>query len=260
MDIKTFALFSWLAVVTSPAFSQPVPGRAQDEGWSFSVGGAVLYGPEYLGDDETDVAALPNFSAQWGDRFEASFSRGLLYNLIQTERFSAGPSLSLSMGRSSDELSDLGFDDIDPSLEAGAFVELASFPFYVNAEFAQGLSGGHEGLTSSAELGLLGRLGSRFFFRAGLSATYGDDQYVDSFFGIDSAESASSNLSTYEGEAGVVSTGLTISAFIPQSERGTILGFLSRENLSSELADSPLIETYGDEEQTSLGLVYQFKL
>ena len=260
MTSKTLILFSSLALATAPTFAQTLPGGAEEEGWSFSVGGALLYGPEYLGDDETDVAALPDFSAQWGDRFEASLSRGVRYKAMNSQRFSAGPTLSLSMGRSSDELSDLGFEDIDPSLEAGGFVELASFPFYLDAEVAQGLSGGHEGLSSAMELGLLGRLGSNFFFRAGLSATYGDDQYVDSFFGIDSTESASSDLATYEGKAGLVSTGVTISAFIPQGERGVILGFLSRENLDSELADSPLIETHGDEEQTSLGLVYQFKL
>ena len=273
-----------LALVATPLFAGSETTYRSDgsflrdittpSNWQIDIGGGLQIAPTYLGDDDYVVNLLPALRISYGDRFAISQVDGATFELFKTENFTAGPIARYDFGREEDgeqlfqifgdETDDLeGLGDIDDTIEMGFFAAYQTGPWQVRAEALKGLSGGHEGLVSRVSTAYtipVTPFGYRSFLTTTADLRFGDSDWTDTFFGITPNQSADSGLSRFDADGGVTSYGLRTSLITKLSERYTLISTLGYQRLGGDVADSPLVEERGSENQFSAGvfLTYSF--
>lgn len=253
-----------VAVATAtPAFADR---HANDSPWSASLGIASISALAWLGDDEHRTAVVPSLELDYRERVFVSTAEGIGANVVHRGGWRAGPVLAYHPGRREDESEpffvddkksgDLaGLGDVDATAELGGFVEYTAGALVSSVELRQGL-GGHEGLIGEVSLQWRGGVsagGAPFSFAVGPTAVLGDADYVNAFFGVDIAQSATSGLAVHDADGGLVSYGLHGSFVVPLTPRVSLIGFGAYDVLGEELGDSPLVSARGSDEQAVLG-------
>ena len=236
------------------------PQKALANEFTFGLG--FLSSPDYLGADENETRAIPLIEFE-SERFNVRTSGlGVEAGLLNFGPISAGPILRYDGGRDPDDVDNDAVSElpeIDGTIELGGFVQ-AGFPLaqgpngvtLANArlEILQGVDGGHEGLTGRVSTGIAQELGE---FRVGgnLFASFGDEEYVDTFFGVPS--DTTSGLTPFDAEGGIYETGVGLFGQYDFSEEVTGSVFARYSVLQGDAADSPIVADEGNEEQLSIG-------
>lgn len=265
-----------LALLASVAVALPGHALAQDgppprEGWSVTVGGAIVASPSWQGSGDTSVSLFPDLRAAWGDRFFASIPEGVGYNAVNEDGWKAGPIARPRFGRDeedggspfrisgdSDDLDGLG--DIDTAIEVGGFVEKRfgdGGQWRLRGEVRRGF-GGHEGTLADASLTWQTRVGPALF-SIGPRLSLASEDYMQTWFGIDAAQSAASGLAPYEAGGGLLSYGVGAAVIQPLNRQSAVTVFSSFERLGEEAANSPLVRERGDRDQLTVGVGYGFR-
>ena len=212
-----------------------------DRKWAISVGVAARVVPDYEGSNDYGVGFGPNISAAWRDTIFYK-GRTLGANLIRKENFKAGVILAKASGRDEDDNDKLeGLGDVDGGIEVGGFVSYKKKPWRFNAEARQEVNSGHEGalvgLSAGSELPFAKPL---LFIELG--TTWASDDYMESFFGIDSQQSANSGLESHNADAGFKDINISVSAGYPITKRWRIGATMEYKRLLGEAADSPIVD------------------
>lgn len=228
------------------------PAEEQVSDWDVTLGAGGIVQPEYEGGDEYEFRALPYFDVRYKDLVELNI-RGLNVNVIRLENLKAGVGLGANFGRDEDDADRLrGLGDIDPSAEGLAFAEYAVGPTSGRLTFAHDLGDGHEGFTIDAEIGHAYFIPEyNLLIRPNISTTYASDDYMESFFGVNSAQSARSGLSQFDSEAGFKDAAVGVFARYSLTENWSLNGLFEYSRLLGDAEDSPVTE---DENQLGGGL------
>ncbi len=127
-----------------------------------------------------------------------------------------------------------------------------------SAEVRQGI-GGHDGIVADLTATYLGRFTDRLSHTAGLGLTYGDDEFMGTYFGIDAERSARSGRARYEAGAGLKDAGLFASLGYAVTDAIDMFALASYRRLLGDAADSPVVEEV-DRVVLGLGASYKFSL
>lgn len=275
MSIKIMKELLLALLVTATALS-PSSAFAQDgppspEGWQYSVGAGVVYTPTYLGDDDSQVSGIPNVRVAYGEDFFASFGEGIGYNLINQNGFKVGPIVKYDFGRdedgsnlfgAGDDTTDLiGLDDVDGSIEVGAFVEYEVNSITTKLEARQGI-GGHEGLVGEASVhygGAANVYGQQLLYSLGPELKYTDGDYNKAYFGVNAAQSAASGLAQYNADDATLSYGFSGNLIVLHTEHVSTIFFADYTRLGDTIADSSLVTQRGAEDQTRVGFLINYR-
>lgn len=264
-----------IAIIIAPVMGSNVASaqNAQTpEGWELSVGGGLVFGPKYLGDDEYRLQTAPNVRIRYRNLFFASI-QGVGLNLVRQNGFRAGPIMRFDFGRREDDesifalfgggTSDLeGLGDVDPTVEVGGFVEYGQGPIAAKAQLRHGL-GGHEALIGEASLQLRTRFaiaGQPLMFGAGPHVRVADGDYTDAYFSVDAAQSATSGLSPFDASGAFVSYGIGANVAAPLTSRFSVGLSTSYDRLAGDAADSSLVQERGSEHQFRGGLFLTYRI
>lgn len=246
--------------------------------WQIQVGVGAFYGPAFLGSDDYQMQAGPNFEVRYKDRFFISLFDGIGFDLIKTENLRAGPIAKYQSERKENGKSSFviagkrtkalrGMGDVDATPELGGYVEYEAGPFQVGAEVRKGI-GGHKGLIADIKANLRGPVPGMtiserpIMFSIGPRATIVDGNYNEAYFGIDERQSLRSGLRTYDAGGGLLSFGAGAAVIVPISDKMSIAVLGGYDRLSGDAAKSPLVRERGSRGQLSggLGLIYRFGL
>lgn len=261
-----------------PAFAQEAPqlsfgdqigdtaddaptGTLSTQGTARRVIFSVLLGaenrPAYFGSDETVVRPVlrPSLLSlnygplNLGDEADA-------FDDDPNDRplgFGVGGSLRYVDERTDEDYDELdGLDDVDGSLELG----LIAGYVWPNAEvFGIARYGvtGHNGWVGELGANYVANPADGFVLRVGPRATFGSDNYNDTYFGITPSEAAASDFEAYDPDSGLVSSGLEVIASYQLGERWWLEGRARWEQYQDQAADSPIVEQ-GSEEATTVSI------
>jgi outer membrane scaffolding protein for murein synthesis (MipA/OmpV family) len=237
----------------APGYEDP---KDEKRDWALSIGVIAGVTPDYEGSDDYDFGFGPNLAGSWRDIL---FFKGKTFgaNLIRKKNLKAGPILSWSGGRDEDDNDKLeGLGDVDGSIEAGGFVSYRKKPLRFKLEARQDVNSGHEG--ALVELSVGANLPfKKPLVSVALGTTWASDDYMESFFGISSTQSANSGLKTYDADAGIKDISLSMTAGYPLTNRWRLGGKVEYKRLVGDAADSPVVE---DENQflAGIGISYHF--
>lgn len=247
----------------------PAPQAADD--WTMTVGVAALVTPSWLGSNDITLSLVPDVRVNYRDDIFASIPEGLGWNAINSNGWKIGPVVKVRFGRDEDDggspfliaggSDDLeGMGDIDPSAELGGFVEKRfgnRDQWRIRTEVLQGF-GGHDGIVAHASLDHRARLG-RVIANFGPRITIVGEDFMDTYYGINDAQSGRTGLAPYDADGGILTYGLGGSAVLPLSRSSALTAFGTVENLGGEAAHSPLVEDRGQRFQFAVGLGYGYR-
>ena len=222
--------------------------KAQNQGdWDVSLGAGAIVSPEYEGGEDYEVLPIPYIDVKYKDRVSFNPFSGLRFNALANENIKAGVGLGADFGRDEDDADRLrGLGDIDPTVEGLLFAEYTMGKASAGVTFAQDLGDGHEGYTIEAEAGYMFPLMQyNTFIRPSISTTYAGDDYMQSFFGVDNAQSVRSGLNNFDAEAGFKDVAVNLFASYKVTENWAVNGILQYKQLLGDAADSPIVEEEG---------------
>ncbi|MBC8999073.1 MipA/OmpV family protein [Pseudomonas sp. N40(2020)] len=232
-----------------------IPGgslRAED--WHTTLHAGVVNAPRYSGSGERVTAPLVGVKVVSPQGFFLDTGRGLGWGFDE-DNFG----LSVYVGASdvrkdrksgfkgSDELNGMGSIKsrpvlgVDGSYHMGPIILGASFEHALEKDDDDRDTGSSwNRLKLSINLPLYeGRYGKVI---GGLNSQFGDGDYLRTWYGVSSAQAARSKFGAYEAKGGLVSRGGELTWTLPIDERWSVSSVLAVQYLSSEAADSPIVD------------------
>ena len=211
-----------------------------------------MYEPVSPGVDENEVDVLPYLDIEYKERFFIKSQYGIGAYLLKSDsglEYALGAAIGYEGGRDEDDARAQlqGLGDIDGSAEAILFAEIEAGPVEVGLEVAQGLnSDGHDGFRAELSAGIDTMLTDRLMLGAGPFITYGDGQYIESYYGVTAEQAARSTIyEQYDTDGGFESYGLEVNARYRITDHWSLMGFGSYTRLMGDAKDSPIVDDTG---------------
>jgi outer membrane protein len=205
--LKSATLISM--IVTPFAMAQPVD--VDDGAWHGSVGMALMSQPKYPGSNETRMGPMPTFNftkGRWqlGALPGAGVPLGASYTLQQEGpwRFGVGVGTSFDKPRTANngsQQSNLG--EIRQSTLGSLTGSYTEGAVTASASIIGDIGGNQQGTRVLLDVMLKSKPMNKWVFSAGPGITVMDRQYAQTYYGVSSAQSASSGYATYQASAGI---------------------------------------------------------
>jgi MipA family protein len=224
------------------------------------LGGGMV--PDYEGSNDYQAVPALYGRIHWKRGYSVELEGlTLRANLLPDDIWNVGPVVRYRMGR--DDVENSAVDrmrDIDDSWEVGAFAKVAIDNWNVRLDVVKDIADGHDGYLIGIHTGYTLFKDSFWRLSAGASATYVDDNYMDTYFSVDENNSARSGLDTYEAGAGFKDIGVTLSASYSISRNWGVMGIMGYKRLLGDAEDSPIVAKEGSPDQFigSLAVTYSW--
>lgn len=186
-------------------------------------------------------------------------------NLLNREDLEFGPLANLTFGRDKDVSSTVvrQLGTIDDAYEAGVFGAFAipvggSDRIRIAVQGALDVSGVHDGYVLSATAAYTTTIGSRGSLSFDVGASYADDGYARTYFGVTAAGSAASGLASFAAKGGLKDVGGSVTASYRIGSNWSLVGYAGYKHLMGDFADSPIVKGAGNANQLSGGLGIAF--
>lgn len=234
--------------------------KAQIRSYSLGAGAGLI--PDYEGSDDYKAVPIPFANVVWDNNMYVELlGLKVKANLLPHEIFRIGPVVNYRRGR--DDVDDKkvdDLDDVDDSIEMGAFAGIETVNWHLTIEGLRDVSDGHEGALLTIKGGYTWMLSDRLNLSLGGFTTYADEDYMSSYFGIDGKDSGRSGLDTFNADAGWKDVGLSIFSGYRFADNWTVRGGVKYTRLLGDAEDSPVTEDRGSENQFLAGaiVVYTF--
>ena len=241
-------------------------GGAPEDEWAITgakVGGILVVMPKYEGSDEYEVLGapyiLPTFAGGPGffSRVDARGLDDVRFNLIDRDGFVAGPLGGYTFGREEDDgdrLENLG--DIDGGVVVGGFVGYRLGPVLFDASYHQFFDDS-EGYQIRFGAEVERQVGERVTLTGRIGATYADENYTQTYFGISDEQSADSGLDAHDADAGFKDVHVQVGIKADLDERWSARASVRYSHLLGDAGDSPVVESE-DQFMGLVGLSYKF--
>jgi len=221
--------------------------------------------PDYQGSNDYMVGGAPFFrlTLPKTEYYLRLIATDLQANIINHPWLRLGPAINYRFGRN-DDIEDKvvkHMKEIDGTIEAGAFVgvELVDKDnprqrFIAQVEFLSDVGGEYNGynFALSASYWLPVSKPVDIMFGAGIN--YASDNYMKTYFGVDSEDSARTGLDHYKAEAAFYTARVNTAAVLHLSESWHLAAGVQWRPLLGDAADSPIVEERGEKNQWIYGL------
>lgn len=169
--------------------------------WKITLGGGAASVPRYEGAASNRIRFVPLVNIEYG-RFFAGTGRGIGYNLSDTPNLQYGPRLSMAQRRWQNadarlnSMTDLGY-----AAEAGLFANAHFAPWHLESSLAASSRGTRLQFGGGYDL----QLARTDKLRLGIDATWANGKYMQTYFGVSSAEAVASGgvLTSYNAASGI---------------------------------------------------------
>jgi outer membrane protein len=251
-----------LVLAAAPAAAQD--SDEEDSGYIVTVGAGAQAYPKFPGADELGVYPLPIVGFRRAGRpvpLEAP-DEGFGFGLLGADSpINIGPAINVQRRRREADVG-AAVGDVGWTIEAGGFVEaFLGENFRLRGEVRQGL-GGHDGLVGDVGADLFVRGSGDTFFSIGPRVRWGDNDYMDAYYGVTPLVTGRTGLATYDPGSGIHSIGGTAGMRIDVGSGFAVHGYARYDRLVNDAADSPIVHGYGSRDQYGggLGLSYSFRV
>jgi MipA family protein len=236
----------------------PPPDAPMTQDLEIMLGAGISSGPAYLGSDDRKTRGLPLISARWRSGWFAGVG-GVGFRFASDGPLSYGLRLSLDPGRKESDSEDLrGMGDIDARPELGGFASYRLMPgLSLNSSIRYGSGDNRDGLLG--DIGLRGTvpLGGSHRLFGGISTTFANRAAMQSQFGINASQAATSGYTLYEPKSGARDLSLSVGYGLSVTPSTMLSVGLTARSLLGDAKDSPLTRAATG---TSANIMLSFRL
>ena len=252
MKLNRIVLFCLLTIATTTA-----PAIAGE----YTAGLGLGVAPDYEGSDDTTTVPLLMFRGEYesGRSFELEGTQFKL-NVLADKSYSFGPLLNYRSGR--DDVDNNRVDkmkDIDDAFEARVYGGVNIDIFLIGLEMLADISNEHEGTLVKATAGYRWKAMPDLAVSPGVFTTYADDDYMDTYFGVNAKNRGNSGLPGFEADGGLKDVGFNLSAHYTPWQNWGVMGVLSYASLLNDAKDSPIVDDEGDDQQMFFGVMATYR-
>ncbi len=231
------------------------PGRKT----MITVGLGPKYSPDYIGSDDYDLEPNIAFFVKL-KRFEASNS-GLSFDFLKQRNIALGALIRFSSGRkekANEVLTGLG--NIDKSIHLGLYAQYVLKTYSFRLAMLKDITSWNQGWHGYFRISNLIYNKGPWAVIGSFRATWGNDDYTSTWFGIDEDQSGNSGIPVYEVGSGIRDVSLDLSSRYALSENWSIDASIRYRRLLSGAADSPLVADFGSANQltATIYVAYSF--
>jgi outer membrane protein len=229
------------------------------------VGGAGGIAPDYFGSNDYQGVGAPFFrwTFEGQERYLQLMATELSLNVMDNQRFWFGPVLNYRFGRDDDVEDDVvkNMDEIDDTIELGIMAAYVwrneanpRHRFIVSAEWLADVGDEHRGWLAMA--------GARYWYPInkpidvliGLGTTYGNSQFMDTYFGVDSIDAATTGLARFDADSGFRDVNIPAAIVFHYSVNWHFAAGVKYFILLDDASDSPITDDRGSSDQVFAGL------
>ena len=246
------SLFAWLL--------QAEAGERGD--WDIRIGAGARYVAKYEGSDEMKTRALPLIDITWKDRVFLNPRDGLGVRVYRAHNLTASVGAGYVFGRDESDGDALrGMGDIDETAAAnlGLKYDLGLLEFRAGVSRHLGGSEGtlvKAGVRATAPFALLsGRMKPQGMgdeglkgpvLKLGASATWADGNYMESYFGVNPAQSSASGHPRHDPGAGFKSVDFEVGViYLFADGHWAVIAQGGYSQLLGDAAESPIVRDEG---------------
>ena len=217
-----------------------------------SVGGGIGVAPDYEGSKDYKAVPVPAADVKFGNgMFMKLFGLNLRANLLPSKMWQLGPVVNFR-GERNDVEND-AVDDmtkVDATGELGIFGGLVYNKWFVSLEVLSDTGGdAHEGWYSKLKGGYNWVIDKSWALSIGASATYADEDYMQTYFGVSNKDSRRSGLDRYNADAGIKDVGINLGLNRIINENWSAKGIVSFTQLLGDASDDSPVVDEGSEGQ-----------
>ena len=217
----------------------------KDDSWNIELSGGLMYmyGPKYDGSDNYESEVFPAVSMEYKNGLIfVGIMDGIGSNFLQGENYKVGASIGYNFGReeSADKENLRGMGDIDSGVAATLKGEYSLGPVDISGEVSTGTE--DNGTTAKIELGTMLPVTEQLMVMISVGSTWADATHMESYFGVSSAQSASSGYRCFEAESGLKSAGISVGTVYNISENWDVMLVVNGDQLLGDAADSPIVK------------------
>lgn len=251
--LPTFAQDGSYGVVESRNKFYYKDGEEVKSDWMVRGGGGVFMGPEYEGSNDYVPIVVPYIYVGYKDTFFFDPFQGAGVNIIHQDGFRGGAKLSYRFGRDESDSSNLrGLGDVDDAIELGFFLE-QTVPMQGNSvvlglDVMQDISNAHDGMIATASTDYVFNMGPQMTPSLGVSTAYADDDYMESFFGVNAAQSARSGLPAFGAGSGFKDVALNAKLNWAFNPEWAVMYQATYKQLIGDAESSPITGRGSDEQ------------
>lgn len=255
----------------APAAAAPVEAEpvAEEDDFHWAIVAGAGYRPDYEGSNDYDPHPFASVRLWWDDgryvALQSSQSSGaavrLSTQLIPHSWFKLGPVVQYRLSRGDVQSGRVdAMDNIDGAVEVGGYAGLGEGPWSIGATYTYDVSGDYHGHLVEMAAGWKSKLSDSFDMGLTIASTWANEDYMETYFGVDADDAADSGLDQYvpyeDEEDGFKDVGGRVTfGFGPPDWNGwKIVATGAYFRLIQDAADSPVVEDAGDENQFFAGL------
>ncbi len=237
------------------------------------VGLGVAVKPDYEGSDDSEGKAAPFGRYNWasgrfislGGTAGSESAARVKANILRKEGrdgLELGPVLQYRLKRDDDvdnkRVSKM--KEVDAATEAGAYIGFSSGNWSGAVTFATDVSSEHDGNLLYINGGYRIPVNDKFDMKLDAHVTWADDDYMDTYFGVNNRDSARSGLSKYTASSGIKDAGVSVTGFYRFNQTWGLAGLVGYTRMLNDAEDSPLVNDVGDENQMKavVAVTYSF--
>jgi outer membrane protein len=228
--------------------------ESESKGSVVSLGLGAASVPDYEGSE--DYRPVPLILAKFVDPsgwYVELLGNTLRANLVPSPVWRLGPVIRYRAERSDvDNRRVDRMEDVDAAIELGGFAGFEIYNFSFKVEAAKDVADGHDGLLVGVTGGYTWLMAPWRVTLSGFT-TYADDNYMSTYFGVTSRDSARSGIRTFNADAGFKDTGGTLVGMYRFTEHWGVTLAARYARLIGDAANSPLVDGKGNENQFLVG-------
>jgi outer membrane scaffolding protein for murein synthesis (MipA/OmpV family) len=258
-----------LVLLSAAAHAADMQESAGEEGllsggWSLTLGASGYFAPEYEGDDKMVFMAVPLVSLGRTDTITKFSSRNdnISLGLIDNGTFRAGIAGKILFGRDEDDSDDLiGLDPVRWGGELGLFAEVYPTDWLrLRGELRHGIRT-HDAFVGDVAADAFYDVTPTIRVSGGPRASFASEDYFDTYYGVNAAESVASGLGAFDPDGGgLKSLGVGGAVTWQATDKITTSLFGEYARLQGDAADSTLVKERGSADQFTVGVsaTYRF--
>nr|NIR12848.1 MipA/OmpV family protein [Desulfobacterales bacterium] len=219
--------------------------------------------PDYEGSEDYEFVPVLYARTVWASGQYLQFlANDLRANVLPSHTWSFGPMLEYIRSRA--DVDNNRVDDmqnVDASVMLGVFGSVKIDRWNASLELRQDIAD-NNGFLATLRGGYNLPINEQLRLGFGVSTTYADGDYMNTYFSVDSGDAARSGLKEYDADSGFKDVGMDIKANYKIHKNWGLIGIVRYIRLVGDAEDSPVVDDEGDENQFFVGALvkYSFQL